>query len=155
MITIQEMNGHARKIGLAYEKALLPLAKEIGMPHTAVSILLFIANNPEFATASCICDMRGLKRPVVSAHVESLVQGGYIERRAVPGDRRKELLIPTEKALPIIETGREAQRRFAGAILEGLSENELAVMERCFRLMNGNIDRIIKSCGVLQGENEK
>ena len=144
MITIQEMNGHARKIGLAYEKALLPLAKETDMPHTAVSILLFIANNPEFATASYICDMRGLKRPVVSAHVESLVQGGYIERRAVPGDRRKDALVCTEKALKIVEAGRERQIQFASAVLEGISEEDRAVMERCFKLMDANIDKIIK-----------
>ena len=144
MITIQEMNGHARKIGLAYERALLPLAKETNMPHTAISILLFIANNPEFATASYICDMRGLKRSVVSAHVESLVQGGYIERRAVPGDRRKDGLVCTEKAIKIVEAGRERQIRFANAVLEGISEEDRTVMERCFLRMNANIDRIIK-----------
>lgn len=155
MITIQEMNGHAKKVGLVYEMMLTPLSKEIGIPQTALSILLFLANNPDYATARDVCEMRGLKRAIVSTHVERMVSEGLLERRGYPGDRRKELLIPTEKALPIIETGREAQRRFAGAILEGLSENELAVMERCFQLMNGNIDRIIKSCGVLQGENEK
>ena len=144
MITIQEMNGHARKIVLAYEKALLPLAKESNMPHTAISILLFIANNPEFATASCICDMRGLKRSVVSAHVESLVQEGYVERRAVPGDRRKDALACTEKAEKIVELGRARQIRFANAVLEGISEEDRAVMERCFLKMNANIDRIIK-----------
>ena len=144
MITIQEMNGHARKIGLAYEKALLPLAKETDMPHTAISILLFIANNPEFATASYICEMRGLKRPVVSAHVESLVQEGYIERRAVPGDRRKDALVCTEKAAKIVELGRARQIQFANAILEGISDEDRAVMECCFLRMNANIDRIIK-----------
>ena len=144
MITIQEMNGYARKIGLAYEKALLPLAKEIDMPYTAISILLFIANNPEFATASDICDMRGLKRPLVSVHVESLVQGGYIERRAVPGDRRKDALVCTEKARKIVEAGLERQIQFAKAVLEGISEDDRAVMDRCFKLMDGNIDRIIK-----------
>lgn len=144
MITIQEMNGHARKIGLAYEKALLPLAKETDMPHTAISILLFIANNPDFATASNICEMRGLKRPVVSAHVENLVQGGYIERRAVPGDRRKDALVCTEKASKIVEAGRERQIQFASAVLEGISEEDRVVMERCFLKMNANIDRIIK-----------
>ena len=144
MITIQEMNGHARKIGLAYEKALLPLAKETDMPHTAISILLFIANNPEFATASYICDMRGLKRPVVSAHVESLVQGGYIERRAVPGDRRQDALVCTEKAVKIVELGRARQIQFAEAVLDGFSEDERAVLERCFKSMNANIDKIIK-----------
>ena len=68
MITIQEMNGHARKIGMAYEMTLLPLALETDMPHTAISILLFLANNPDFATARDICEMRGLKRSNVSAH---------------------------------------------------------------------------------------
>ena len=144
MITIQDMNGHARKIGLAYEKALLPLSKEIDMPHTAISILLFIANNPDFATASHICEMRGLKRPVVSAHVEQLVQRGYVERRAVPGDRRKDALVCTEKAERIVELGRARQIRFASAVLEGISEEDRAVMERCFKLMDANIDKIIK-----------
>ena len=144
MITIQEMNGHARKIGLAYEKALMPLAKETDMPHTAISILLFIANNPDFATACNICEMRGLKRPVVSAHVERLVQEGYVERRAVPGDRRKDALVCTEKAVKIVELGRARQIQFASAVLEGISEEDRAVMERCFLKMNANIDKIIK-----------
>ncbi len=144
MITIQEMNGHARKIGLAYEMTLLPLATETDMPHTAISILLFIANNPDFATARDICEMRGLKRPNVSAHVERLVQEGYIERRAVPGDRRKDALVCTEKATKIVELGRTRQIQFAEAVLDGISEEDRAVMERCFMRMNENIDRIIK-----------
>jgi len=144
MITIQEMNGHARKIGMAYEMTLLPLAMETDMPHTAISILLFIANNPDFATARDICELRGLKRPNVSAHVERLVQEGYIERRAVPGDRRKDALVCTEKATKIIELGRARQIQFAQAVLDGISEEDRDVMERCFMQMNNNIDRIIR-----------
>ena len=144
MITIQEMNGHARKIGMAYEMTLLPLAMETDMPHTAISILLFLANNPDFATARDICEMRGLKRPNVSAHVERLVQEGYIERRAVPGDRRKDALVCTEKATKIVELGRERQIQLAEAVLDGISEEDRAMMERCFAQMNNNIDRIIK-----------
>ena len=144
MITIQEMSGHARKIGMAYEMTLLPLALETDMPHTAISILLFLANNPGFATARDICEMRGLKRPNVSAHVERLVQEGYIERRAVPGDRRKDALVCTEKATKIVELGRERQIQFAQAVLDGISEEVRDVMERFFMQMNNNIDRIIK-----------
>ena len=144
MITIQEMNGHARKIALAYEKALLPLAQETNLPHTAISILLFIANNPDFATARDICELRGLKKPIVSTHVERLVAEGYIERRAVPGDRRKDALVCTEKAMKIIEAGRARQVQFATEVLEGISEEDRAVMERCFMRMNENIDHIIK-----------
>lgn len=144
MITIQEMNGHARKIALAYEKALSPLAKANDMPHTAISILLFIANNPDFATASDICYMRGLKRPVVSANVERLVRDGYIERRAFPGDRRKDALVCTKKARGLVEAGRARQAQFAAAMLAGIGEEERAVMEHCFKVMEKNIDKLIK-----------
>ena len=144
MITIQEMNGHARKIALAYEKALLPLAQETNLPHTAISILLFIANSTNPTTARDICELRGQKKPIVSTHVERLVAEGYIERQAVPGDRRKDALVCTDRAMKIIEAGRARQIRFAAEVLQGISEDDRAVMERCFKTMSENIDRIIK-----------
>jgi DNA-binding MarR family transcriptional regulator len=76
--------------------------------------------------------------------VERLVEAGYIERQAVPGDRRKDALVCTDRALKIIEAGRERQIRFAAEVLQGISEDDRAVMERCFKTMNENIDRIIK-----------
>ena len=144
MITIQEMNGHARKIALAYEKALLPLAQETNLPHTAISILLFIANSTNPTTARDICVLRGLKKPIVSTHVERLVAEGYIERQAVPGDRSKDALVCTDRAMKVIEAGRARQIRFAAEVLQGISEDDRAVMERCFKTMSENIDRIIK-----------
>lgn len=143
MITIQEMNGYAQKIALAYEKALRPLVMETNMPHTAVSILLFIANNPALATARDICRLKGLKKPIVSTHVERLVSEGYIERKAVPGDRRKDALICTEKAREIVEAGRKRQQWLTRALLDGVSEESRLIMEQCFLKMNENIDRII------------
>ena len=148
MITIQEMNGHARKVGLVYEMMLTPLSKETGIPHTALSMLLFFANNPDLATARDVCELRGLKRASVSTHVERMVSEGLIERKAYPGDRRKDILVPTEKALPIIGAGRKAQVEFAESVLNGLSEEDLAAMEHCFKVMNGNLDKIIKSNGL-------
>ena len=148
MITIQEMNGHAKKVSVVYDMMLTPLSKEIGIPQTALGMLLFFANNPDLATARDICELRGLKRAIVSTHVERIVSEGLLERRSYPGDRRKELLVCTEKAQPIIEKGREAQKRFAEAVLEGLSKEDLVVLERCIEVMNGNIDRIIKASGV-------
>lgn len=144
MITIQEMNGHARKIALAYEKALLPLAQETNLPYTAISILLFIANSTNLTTARDICELRGFKKPIVSTYVERLVAEGYIERQAVPGDRRKDALACTDRAMKIIEAGRARQIRFAAEVLQDISEDDRAVMERCFKTMSENIDRIIK-----------
>lgn len=144
MITIQEMNGYAKKFGLAYEQALFPLSKATGIPHTAIGILLFLANNPDFATARDVCELRGLKRANVSAHVERLVQEGLLERKAYPGDRRKDILECTEKAQPIIETGRKTQEQFTKSVICGLTEEEFKMLEHCFKKISQNIDRLIK-----------
>lgn len=146
MITIQEMSGYAKKLGLAYTRALLPLSKETGIPHTAIGILLFFANHPDSATARDVCELRGLKRANVSAHVERLVKEGLLERKAYPGDRRKDILVCTEKAKPMIEIGRKVQEQFTKSVICGLTEEEFAVMQHCFQVMNANIDQLIKSC---------
>lgn len=146
MITIQEMNGYAKKLALAYEQALLPLSRESGIPHTAIGILLFFANNPNLATARDVCELRGLKRANVSAHVERLVKEGLLERKAYPGDRRKDILVCTEKAQPLVEAGRKAQKKFTKSIIYGLTKEEFIIMEHCFQVMNGNIDKLLKSC---------
>ncbi len=145
MITLQEMNGYAKKLGLAYTHALLPLSKETGISHTAIGILLFFANNPDLATARDICECRGFKRANVSAHVERLVNEGLLERKAYPGDRRKDILVCTQKAQPLIEAGRKAQEQFTKSVICGLTEEEFTVLEHCFKVMNGNIDKLIKS----------
>ncbi len=123
----------------------MPLSKKTGLPHTALSILLFIANNPQFNTAGDVCELRGLKRPIVSIHVEKLVSLGLLERRAVPGDRRKDSLVCTEAATGIIAEGRKLQKQFADNIFAGLGEEEIAFMEKIFKTIGENTDKIIKN----------
>ena len=74
MITIQEMNGHARKIVLAYEKALLPLAQETNLPHTAISILLFIANSTDPTTARSFLPRSWMRVAAVTARLPDLLR---------------------------------------------------------------------------------
>lgn len=64
-----------------------PLQK-LDMPKTALDVLMFLANNPEFNTAGDVCRYRNIKAALVSFHVEKLVEAGFVERQAVKGDRR-------------------------------------------------------------------
>ena len=54
----------------------------------------------------------------MSVNVDRLVQEGYLERRAVAGDRRKTQLLCTEKAQPVIARGREVQERFFARLMK-------------------------------------
>ena len=51
MTTATHMFVHSKKLAEAYEKVMQPLCKKLDMPKTALDVLMFLANNPEFNTA--------------------------------------------------------------------------------------------------------
>lgn len=126
----------------AYHAVLQPLCREAELPALALDILLFIANNPDKGTASDICQFRGMKPGIVSVHVDRLAAAGLLERRPVPGDRRKTKLVCTEAAADIIRRGRELQGRFADALLSGLDRESLEAFHRCLAILDSNINNI-------------
>ena len=77
------------KTAQAYSAMCKPLCQELKLPQTAFDILMFLANNPDCTTARDIVEIRKIKANLVSVNVDRLVQEGYLERRAVAGDRRK------------------------------------------------------------------
>lgn len=131
----------AKRLMDAYSAAMQPLSREFAIPQTAAEILLFLANNPENSTAKDICAMRHLKPGIVSLHVDTLVTLGLLERKSVPGDRRKLRLVPTEKAEPILTKGRAMQEAFAQTLAQGLCEEDLACFARCMETISQNLER--------------
>ena len=79
----------ANKTALAYSAVCKPLCQELGLPQTAFDILLFLANNPTYKTASDIVEVRHIKANLVSVNVDKLVHEGLLTRCQVPNDRRK------------------------------------------------------------------
>lgn len=140
-LTAAKLPRPAKRFMDAYSAAMQPLSREFAIPQTAAEILLFLANNPENRTAKDICTMRQLKPGIVSLHVDTLVTLGFLERKSVPGDRRKLHLEPTEKASSIIARGRQMQERFAQTLAQGLSPEELSCFARCMETISQNLER--------------
>ena len=86
----------------AYSRMCEPVLLKYDIPQVSFDILMFLENNPEFCTAQEISEIRGIKKNLVSVHVEKLVRASLLRRGTVSGDRRKISLAVTEKARPII-----------------------------------------------------
>ena len=132
------------KTSQAYSAVCKPLCQELGLSQTALDILLFLANNPDYKTARDIVEVRHIKANLVSMNVDKLVQEGLLERRAVPGDRRKTELLCTEKAGPIIARGRAVQNAFFKRLLDHVEPADQEVFFRTMELIGKNLDEIIK-----------
>ena len=127
MTTATHMFDHSKKLAEAYEKVMQPLCKKLDMPKTALDVLMFLANNPEFNTAGDVCRYRNIKAALVSFHVEKR-------------------LVCTEKAQPVIKEGRELQKKFAQKLIAGFSDDDMAHFRKCLHIVSDNIDSILKEC---------
>ena len=134
----------ARKTALAYNVICKPLCRELGVTQTAFDILMFLANNPDHKTARDIVEIRHIKANLVSVNVDRLVKEGYLRREAVAGDRRKTLLIGTEKARSVVERGREVQNRFLERLLDHTDQAQRAAFFATLETMSKNLDAIIE-----------
>ena len=144
---MREMNPSiefANKTGLAYGAACRPLCQELGLPQTAFDILMFLANNPGYKTASDIVEVRHIKANLVSVNVDKLVQEGLLERRPVPGDRRKTELLCTEKAQPIIERGHALQEAFVQSLVAGIDETQMQLFCETIGQMSRNLEKLLE-----------
>lgn len=134
----------SKKMAAAYQHVCHPLCLETGLPQTALDILMFLANNPEYRTARDIVELRHIKANLVSVHVERLVQEGYLDRRPVEKDRRKTELLCTKKAQPIIRRGQELQENFFAGLFDGVSDADREAFLRTIEVMSRNLDRAIQ-----------
>ena len=129
----------------AYNRICEPVLFKYDIPQVSLDILLFLENNPESCTAQEISRIRGIKKNLVSVHVEKLVQAGFLRRGAVSGDRRKISLAVTEKAGPIIRDGLAAQQEFYEKLTAGISAEDWMAYRKINEQLVQNIKNIRRS----------
>ena len=122
----------SRKVDTAYVALCKPLRKKWHLTQTALDILMFLANNPEFTTA----------RDIVN--VDRLVREGYLVRQEVAGDRRKTKLLCTSKADEIITQGRKLQQDFVALLFAGIDEETMDILLGSMTKMEENLDYILE-----------
>ena len=134
----------SKKSIIAYNKSCESLLAKYDIPQVSFDILMFLTNNPEYVTAQDISEIKGIKKNLVSVHVEKLVGAGLLQRGYVAGDRRKVALSCTEKARPIIEDGLEVQRSFYDRITSGITAEDWEAYKRINKLVMENTLEILK-----------
>lgn len=136
---------YSQKVSLTYAKICKPLCHELHLPQTAFDILMFLANNPEYQTASEIVEIRKIKASLVSVNVDKLVKEGYLTREIVSDDRRKTKLICTQKAAPIIEKGRQLQERFFETLFGNIPPEQKEIFFQTLNRINANLDYALEN----------
>lgn len=138
-INLLTLSHHALSL---YTAVCRPLCQTLEIPQTAFDILMFLTNHQELCTAREITEYSGIKKNLVSVNVEKLVSQGYLEREAVPSDRRQVKLIVTKKALSVIDQGRQLQKFYYDTLTQGFNEEEREICQTLMQRIASNMDSL-------------
>jgi DNA-binding MarR family transcriptional regulator len=103
--------------------AFLQFAKEQGLSVTQIGALIHI-NSRGACGVTDIGDDLGVTSAAASQMLERLVQGGLVERREDPDDRRAKRIELTERGQRVLRGSLEARQRQFAALADRLSANE-------------------------------
>ncbi len=135
---------HHNAIKTLYTRCMEPVCAKHRITRMELDILLFLANNPLFDTASDIVEIRYLSKSQVSAAVKELERKGLIEKGYLDGNRKTMHLGIKKKASGMIEDGKAAQERFLRIMFQGIPEEEIERMKKWNGFILGNIHRHLK-----------
>lgn len=122
-----------------YSECMEPVCKKHQLTRMELDLLMFLANNPQFTTATDIVENRQLTKSHVSLAVNTLTRKGYLSRSFSPKNRKTIHLTVCENALGIIEDGRNAQQEFGGILFRDFSKEDKEILSRLLSRLEQNI----------------
>ena len=133
---------HQNAIKALYSKCVERVCVKHNITRMELDILLFLANNPCFDTASDIIEVRYLSKSQVSSSIKLLEQCGYLRKEYLKCNRKTAHLRVCKEAMDIIHDGQAAQEKFISIMLNGFSQEEIDTMKQ----HNDHILRNINAC---------
>lgn len=73
-----------KKFVHVYEAFCASACKKHQMNQSSYDLILFLSNNPTLNTAKDVCEIRGVKKGIVSVTIDRLVSEGYLLRENDP-----------------------------------------------------------------------
>lgn len=122
-----------------FGKALTEISEDFGLNKTELSVLLFLAENPDRDTAKDIVENRMLAKSCVSKAIDSLERQGYLEVKEDRADRRILHLKVQPTAMDVIVAGQEIQQEMIRQVGRGISAEEKKLFFEVYQKMVQNI----------------
>ncbi|MDE6847120.1 MAG: MarR family transcriptional regulator [Lachnospiraceae bacterium] len=136
---------HQNAIKTLYSNCVSNVCRKHDITRIELDILLFLANNPSYDTATDIVEIRYLAKSQVSAAIRHMETCGYLTKEYAEDNRKTAHLHICDSAADIVSDGQNAQRRFFEIMMEGIPQEEIDSMRRCMDRISANINQYLKN----------
>lgn len=122
-----------------YSQCIESVCEKHGLTRMELDILLFLANNPQFDTASDIVERRHLAKSHVSTSIKSLEQKGFLTKSHTASNRKTIHLTIGAAASHAISDGQAAQDDFIAILFRGFTEKDRRKLQDTLLKISENV----------------
>ena len=90
-----------------FGKSYAELKKDLPIRPSEMGVLNIITETPGPHTPIMLAEALKVSKPMITAHLTSLMNKGYITKQPSPEDKRAYYILPTEKALGLVKDAKE------------------------------------------------
>lgn len=117
---------------------LEPVCTKYKLTMTELKVLLFLANNKQYNTATEIVEGLKIAKSHISSSVRDLTERGYLQGGYEGNNHRTIRLQLCEQSHEIIREGRRVQKDFLSIVTNGFDENEIKTFKSFVSRMTEN-----------------
>jgi len=119
-----------------FSKYYMDLKKGLPIRPSEMGVLNIIAETPGPHTPLLLAELLGVSKPMITAHLTELAKKGYIEKRQSLEDKRVFNVLPTEKALALVESAKMDLNRHLERLVQEMGEDEFDQLVRLAQKAN-------------------
>ena len=111
-----------------FGKSYAELKKDLPIRPSEMGVLNIITETPGPHTPMMLAEALKVSKPMITAHLTSLVNKGYITKRPSPEDKRAYYILPTEKARTMVRDAKEDLNWYLEQLANGLGEERFDLL---------------------------
>ena len=107
-----------------FSKTYMDLKRGLPIRPSEMGVLNIISKTAGPHTPVLLAEMLKVSKPMITAHITSLENKGYIIKSPSPQDKRAYYILPTEKAKALVEKAKTDLKQKLDWLIDGLGQDD-------------------------------
>lgn len=119
-----------------FSKNYMELKKGLPIRPSEMAVLNIITQTSGPHTPVILAQLLGVSKPMITALLTSLLEKGHITKEPSKEDKRAYYIIPTEKALALVESAKQEMDGHISRMIDGMGQENFETLVRLAQMAN-------------------
>lgn len=127
---------NANAVLSVFSKKYMELKRGLPIRPSEMGVLNIITKTEGPHTPVMLAEMLSVSKPMITAHITSLEKKGYITKDPSAQDKRAYYILPTKKAMELVESAKADLNSHLERLINGMGQEEFDTLVRLAGIAN-------------------